>query len=127
MAAPARPVTDATEVPKVMNLLRTTIFSEYAALSMPQPEEIVLYRVLPTLVSVLDYSKCLDTPILGGVANPAMCNAPKGGRAAARLACFARPTRPLLTRRRSPGQNQFKLVAGKSPKGGCDDPQQTFD
>ncbi len=56
MAAQAQPVTDPTEVAKAMNLLQTR-YPEYAAFPMPKPEEIAIYRVLPTVISVLDYSK----------------------------------------------------------------------
>ena len=52
MAAQAQPVTDSTEIAKAMNLL-----PEYAAFPMPKPEEIAVYRVLPKVISVLDYSK----------------------------------------------------------------------
>jgi len=56
MAAHAQPVTDPTEVAKVvMNLLQTR-YPEYAAFPMPQSEEIAVYRVLPKVISVLDYS-----------------------------------------------------------------------
>jgi hypothetical protein len=43
MAAQARPVTDATEVAKAMNLL-VARYPEYA-FPMPKPEEIAVYRV----------------------------------------------------------------------------------
>ena len=56
MAAQAQPVTDRTEVAKAMNLLQTR-YPEYAAFPMPKPEEIAVYRVLPKVISVLDYSK----------------------------------------------------------------------
>jgi hypothetical protein len=55
MAADAQPVTDPTEVAKAMNLLQTR-YPEYAAMPMPKPEEIAVYRVLPKVISVLDYS-----------------------------------------------------------------------
>ena len=55
MAAHAQPVTDPTEVAKAMNLLQTR-YPEYAAFPMPQSEEIAVYRVLPKVISVLDYS-----------------------------------------------------------------------
>ena len=55
MAAHAQPVTDPTEVAKAMNLLQTR-YPEYAAMPMPKPEEIAVYRVLPKVISVLDYS-----------------------------------------------------------------------
>ena len=56
MAAQAQSVTDPTEVSKAMNLL-VTRYPEYAAFPTPKPEEIAVYRVLPTVISVLDYSK----------------------------------------------------------------------
>jgi nitroimidazol reductase NimA-like FMN-containing flavoprotein (pyridoxamine 5'-phosphate oxidase superfamily) len=56
MAAQAQPVTDPMEVAKAMNPLGTR-YPEYAALPMPKPEEIAVYRVLPKVISVLDYSK----------------------------------------------------------------------
>jgi nitroimidazol reductase NimA-like FMN-containing flavoprotein (pyridoxamine 5'-phosphate oxidase superfamily) len=56
MAALAQPVSDPTEVAKAMNLL-VTRYPEYAAFPMPKPEEITVYRVLPQVISVLDYSK----------------------------------------------------------------------
>jgi hypothetical protein len=39
-----------------MNLL-VTRYPEYMSLPMPKPEEFTIYRVLPKLISVLDYSK----------------------------------------------------------------------
>ena len=62
MAALAQPVTDPSEVAKAMNLL-VTRYPEYAAFPMPKPEEIAVYRVLPKVISVLDYSKSSDTRI----------------------------------------------------------------
>jgi nitroimidazol reductase NimA-like FMN-containing flavoprotein (pyridoxamine 5'-phosphate oxidase superfamily) len=56
MAAQAQPVTDPTEVSKAMNLL-VTRYPEYAAFPMPKPDDIAVYRVLPKVISVLDYSK----------------------------------------------------------------------
>jgi nitroimidazol reductase NimA-like FMN-containing flavoprotein (pyridoxamine 5'-phosphate oxidase superfamily) len=56
MAAQAEPVTNSTEVANAMNLL-VTRYPEYAAFPMPKPEEIAVYRVLPKVISVLDYSK----------------------------------------------------------------------
>src|SRR5712671_2218989 len=56
MAAEAHPVTNPTEVAKAMNLLGTR-YPEYAAFPMPKPEDIAVYRVLPKVISVLDYSK----------------------------------------------------------------------
>jgi nitroimidazol reductase NimA-like FMN-containing flavoprotein (pyridoxamine 5'-phosphate oxidase superfamily) len=56
MAAQAQPVTDPTETAKALKLLGTR-YPEYAAFHMPKPEEIAVYRVLPKVISVLDYSK----------------------------------------------------------------------
>jgi hypothetical protein len=56
MAALAQPVTDPSEVAKAMILL-VTRYPEYAAFPMAKPEEIAVYRVLPKVISVLDYSK----------------------------------------------------------------------
>ena len=56
MAAQAQSVSDPTEVAKAMNLLQTR-YPEYAAFPMPIPKEIAVYRVLPKVISVLDYSK----------------------------------------------------------------------
>ena len=56
MAAHAQPVTDPTEIARALNLLGTR-YPEYVALPMPKPEEIAVYRVLPKVISVLDYSK----------------------------------------------------------------------
>ena len=56
MAAEAEPVTDPTEVAKAMRLLSTR-YPEYAPFPMPKPEEIAVYRLLPQVISVLDYSK----------------------------------------------------------------------
>ena len=56
MAALAQPVTDPSEVAKAMNLL-VTRYPEYAAFPMPKQEEIAVYRVLPKVISVLNYSK----------------------------------------------------------------------
>jgi len=56
MAAQAQPVTDPTEVAKAMNLLQTR-YPESAAFPISKPEEIAVSRVLPKMISVLDYSK----------------------------------------------------------------------
>jgi hypothetical protein len=56
MAALAQLVTDSTEVAKAMNLLGTR-YPEYAAFPMPKPEEILVFRLEPKVISVLDYSK----------------------------------------------------------------------
>jgi len=56
MAALAQPVTDQSEAAKAMNLLGTR-YPEYVSLPIPKPEEIAVYRVLPKVISILDYSK----------------------------------------------------------------------
>ena len=56
MAALAQPVTDQSEVAKAMNVLGTR-YPEYMSLPMPKSEEIAVYRVMPKVISVLDYSK----------------------------------------------------------------------
>jgi nitroimidazol reductase NimA-like FMN-containing flavoprotein (pyridoxamine 5'-phosphate oxidase superfamily) len=56
MAAQAQPVTDPTERAKAMNLLGTR-YPEYAAFPMPKSEEILVFRLEPKVISVLDYSK----------------------------------------------------------------------
>ena len=52
MAAHAHPVTDPTEIATALNLLGTR-YPEYAALPMPKPEEIAVYRVVPSLPRIL--------------------------------------------------------------------------
>jgi nitroimidazol reductase NimA-like FMN-containing flavoprotein (pyridoxamine 5'-phosphate oxidase superfamily) len=56
MAAEAQPVADPTEVAKAMNLL-VARYPEYASFPMPKPEEIAVYRAMPKVISVLNYSK----------------------------------------------------------------------
>jgi nitroimidazol reductase NimA-like FMN-containing flavoprotein (pyridoxamine 5'-phosphate oxidase superfamily) len=56
MAAEARRVYDSTEEAKAMNLLGMR-YPEYAAFPMPKPEEILVFRLEPKVISVLDYSK----------------------------------------------------------------------
>lgn len=58
MAARAHVVTDRAEAEKVLGLLplkypQQTSFS----LPMPKPEEVRIFRLTPTVISVLDYSK----------------------------------------------------------------------
>jgi nitroimidazol reductase NimA-like FMN-containing flavoprotein (pyridoxamine 5'-phosphate oxidase superfamily) len=55
MAARAQPVDDPTEVEKVFRLLPLK-YPEYMGLAMPKLEEIRIFRVRPTIISVLDYS-----------------------------------------------------------------------
>jgi nitroimidazol reductase NimA-like FMN-containing flavoprotein (pyridoxamine 5'-phosphate oxidase superfamily) len=56
MAAEAQPLTDSAEAAKALKLLGTR-YPEYAALPMPKPEEFLIFRVVPKVISVLDYSK----------------------------------------------------------------------
>lgn len=56
MAAHAYPVTDAAEIVKAMNLLGTR-YPEYARFPTPKPQEVRFYRVVPRVISVIDYSK----------------------------------------------------------------------
>ena len=56
MAAEAQPVHDPSEVSKALGLLGKR-YPEYAALPMPKPAEILVYRVVPKVISVLDYTK----------------------------------------------------------------------
>jgi nitroimidazol reductase NimA-like FMN-containing flavoprotein (pyridoxamine 5'-phosphate oxidase superfamily) len=55
MAARARPVTDAAEIAKALELLRDR-YPEYAGFPI-RPEEIRVFRVVPMVISVLDYAK----------------------------------------------------------------------
>lgn len=55
-ASHAHPVADPTEVAEAMTLLGTR-YPEYAAFPMPKPEEIAIYRLVPKVISLLDYSK----------------------------------------------------------------------
>ncbi len=56
MAARAYPVSDPAETSRMLDIL-VTKYPEYAALPKPNPEEILIFRVIPKVVSVLDYSK----------------------------------------------------------------------
>ena len=58
MAAQADAVTDPTEIAKALTMLPRK-YPEYAAFPMPKPEETVVFRVLPKVISVLDYRKGL--------------------------------------------------------------------
>ena len=55
MAARAEPATDAAEVAEVFGLLDKR-YPEYAGFAI-KPEEIRVYRVVPKVISVLDYTK----------------------------------------------------------------------
>jgi len=58
MAAHAQPVTDRTEAEKVLRKLPLK-YPEQVSLPvpMPSPEDVRIFRVTPTVISVLDYSK----------------------------------------------------------------------
>jgi nitroimidazol reductase NimA-like FMN-containing flavoprotein (pyridoxamine 5'-phosphate oxidase superfamily) len=56
MAAVAEPVRDPAEIAKATGLLMKR-YPEYAAYPTPKPDEILIMKVLPKLISVLDYSK----------------------------------------------------------------------
>jgi nitroimidazol reductase NimA-like FMN-containing flavoprotein (pyridoxamine 5'-phosphate oxidase superfamily) len=56
MAAIAEPVRDATEISKATGLLMKR-YPEYAAYPAPSPDQILIMKVLPKVISVLDYSK----------------------------------------------------------------------
>jgi nitroimidazol reductase NimA-like FMN-containing flavoprotein (pyridoxamine 5'-phosphate oxidase superfamily) len=53
MAAHARPVVEPAEASKALRMLRLS----YPELPVPMPEDVRIFRVTPTVVSVLDYSK----------------------------------------------------------------------
>jgi nitroimidazol reductase NimA-like FMN-containing flavoprotein (pyridoxamine 5'-phosphate oxidase superfamily) len=55
IGAIAEPVRDPTEVSKATDLLMKR-YPEYAAYPAPKPEEILIMRVIPKVISVLDYS-----------------------------------------------------------------------
>src|ERR1051325_5467126 len=56
MAAHAQAVTDPAEIAKALKLLGVR-YPEYAALPAPDPADILVLRVVPKVISVLDYSK----------------------------------------------------------------------
>lgn len=58
MAAHAQPVEDRAEAEKVLRLLPQK-YPEHSPLPfpMPQPEDVRIFRLTPTIISVLDYSK----------------------------------------------------------------------
>ena len=56
MAAIAEPVRDPAEISKATGLLMER-YPEYAAYPEPKPDEILIMKVLPKVISVLDYSK----------------------------------------------------------------------
>jgi general stress protein 26 len=58
MAARAEPLTEAAEVERILRLLLAK-YPEASSLELPTPsfDQICVFRVTPTVVSVLDYSK----------------------------------------------------------------------
>jgi len=56
MGAIAEPVHDPAEVSKATALLMKR-YPEYAAYPRPKPDDILIIKVLPKVISVLDYSK----------------------------------------------------------------------
>jgi nitroimidazol reductase NimA-like FMN-containing flavoprotein (pyridoxamine 5'-phosphate oxidase superfamily) len=56
MAATAEPVRDLSEISKATDLLMKR-YPEYAAYPAPKPEQILIMRVVPKVISVIDYSK----------------------------------------------------------------------
>ncbi|WP_017926324.1 pyridoxamine 5'-phosphate oxidase family protein [Thioalkalivibrio sp. HL-Eb18] len=60
MAAHAEPVVDRDEAQKVLDLLVQAYPEQDTAkldMEMPSPEDVRIFRVTPTVISVLDYSK----------------------------------------------------------------------
>ena len=58
MAAHATPVSDRAEAEKVLRLLPTKYPEQKSfPVEMPTPDDVRLFRVTPTVISVLDYSK----------------------------------------------------------------------
>eukprot|EP00906_Rhabdomonas_costata_P031288 RCo044195 len=58
MAAHARPVTDRAEAEKVLRMLPLKYPDMQAPpMPMPSPDEVRIFRVIPTVITVLDYSQ----------------------------------------------------------------------
>ena len=57
MAARAQPVTDRAEAEKILYMLPQKYPEASLSLPMPGPDDIRIFRVTPTVISVLDYSK----------------------------------------------------------------------
>ena len=57
MAAHAHVVTDPREAEKAMRLMMQRYPPQEVALPTPDPAQLRIYRVVPTVISVLDYSK----------------------------------------------------------------------
>jgi nitroimidazol reductase NimA-like FMN-containing flavoprotein (pyridoxamine 5'-phosphate oxidase superfamily) len=53
MAAHAQAVVNAAEASKALQMLRL----KYPLLPVPMPEDVTIFRVIPTIISVIDYSK----------------------------------------------------------------------
>jgi len=56
MAAQAHAVTDPIEIAKVLTMLPRK-YPGYAEFPMPKPEETIIFRVVPKVISILDYTK----------------------------------------------------------------------
>jgi len=58
MAARAQPVTDAAEADKVLQMLPSKYPAQASLpMAMPTRDEVRIFRVTPTVISVLDYTK----------------------------------------------------------------------
>ena len=57
MAARSQPVTDRAEAEKILHMLPQKYPEVSLPLPMPGPDDIRIFRVTPTVISVLDYSK----------------------------------------------------------------------
>ncbi len=58
MAGHAKPVTDRAEAEKVLHLLPQKYPKDLQLpLPMPTPDDVALFRITPTVISVLDYTK----------------------------------------------------------------------
>lgn len=72
MAAHARRITDPTEAAQVLGLIMGRYPEQKAlALPTPAPSEVALFRVTPTVISVLDYSQGFAHTDLVSVDDPA--------------------------------------------------------
>jgi nitroimidazol reductase NimA-like FMN-containing flavoprotein (pyridoxamine 5'-phosphate oxidase superfamily) len=56
MAAQAQAVTDPTEIARALSMLPRK-YPDYEAFPLPKAEETIVFRVLPKVISVLDYTK----------------------------------------------------------------------
>jgi hypothetical protein len=59
MAAHARPVLDRAEATRILRLLPTKYPEQTIPLPLPMPtaDDVAIFRVTPTVISVLDYSE----------------------------------------------------------------------